>query len=65
MDDVRIYNYAVSAEDVKTIMEGGDLTTVQRPEVEPAMPVVYGLDGIRRDSPRKGLNIIDGKKVVR
>lgn len=65
VDDVRIYNYAVSAEDVKTIMEGGDLTTVQRPEVEPAMPVVYGLDGIRRDSPRKGLNIIDGKKVVR
>ena len=66
IDDVRIYNYAVSADDVQTIMEGGSLTGVARPVADrQASPVVYGLDGVRRTAPQRGLNIIDGKKVVR
>lgn len=65
VNDVRIYNYAVSSDDVKTIMGGGTLTGVERPVAEPSMPTVYGLDGVRRTTPQRGLNIIDGKKVVR
>lgn len=64
-DDVRIYNYAISADDVKTIMNGGVLTGVEGPADTPAQKSVYTLDGLRRKAPQKGLNIIDGKKVVR
>ena len=63
-DDVRIYNYAVSADDVQTIMNGGTLTAVSRPAAEPAPAAVYGLDGIRRSVRQKGINIIDGQKVM-
>ena len=63
--DVRIYNYAVSADDVKTIMDGGTLTSIDIPVIERYKPTVYGLDGIRRDAPQKGINIVDRKKVVR
>lgn len=64
-DDVRIYNYAVGADDIKTIMDGG-LPSGIRTAAEPAAEKsVYTLDGVRRGAPRKGLNIIDGKKVVR
>ena len=65
LDDVRIYNYAVSADDVKIMMNGGELTTVDSPEVSSATPSVYGLNGVKRDAPQKGINIIDGKKVVK
>ena len=65
IDDVRIYNYALSADDVKAVMDGETPTAIRQPEMEPSTPAVYGLDGIKRVSPQKGLNIIDGKKVVR
>ncbi len=65
LSDVRIYNYAVSADDVQTIMNGGILTGVKAPESETAPMKVYGLDGVERNSLQKGLNIIDGKKVLR
>ena len=65
IDDVRIYNYALTEDDVKTIMEGGDLTAIHNLESAPQQTLIYGIDGIRRTSPRRGLNIIDGKKVVR
>ena len=66
LDDVRIYNYAVSAEDVKTIMDGGQVTAIDAPSTFPLQPSsVYGLDGVKRSAPQKGLNIVDGKKVVK
>jgi hypothetical protein len=65
LDDVRIYNYAVSEDDVKTIMNGGELTAVESPAAQSASATVYGLDGVKRTAPQKGVNIIDGKKVVR
>ena len=65
LDDVRIYNYAISADDVKNIMDGGELTAVESP-VAPMVPTtVFGLDGVKRTAPQKGVNIINGKKVVR
>lgn len=66
IDDVRIYNYAISADDVQTIMGGGELTGVMSAKDIPSVPhKIYGLDGVRRTEPRPGLNIIDGKKVLR
>jgi hypothetical protein len=66
LDDVRIYNYAVSAEDVKTIMGGGQVTAVHSPSsLTPHPSSVYGLDGVKRSAMQKGLNIVDGKKVVK
>lgn len=76
-DDVHIYNYAVTADDVKDIMNGGTPTSVQLPTFRSATsgdasfeksdqhPSSYGIDGIRRDASRRGLNIIEGKKVIR
>ena len=65
LDDVRIYNYAVSADDVKTMMDGGELTAVESAWNLPTPQTVYGLDGVKRTAPQKGVNIINGKKVVR
>jgi len=66
LSDVRIYNYAVSADDVKTMMDGGELTRITpRKAGEIMPPVVYGVDGVRRNVSRRGLNIVDGKKVMR
>jgi len=31
----------------------------------PTPQTVYGLDGVKRTAPQKGVNIINGKKVVR
>lgn len=65
LDDVRIYNYALTADDVKTLMDGGELTAVQSLDTDRQPTVIYGIDGVKRSEPRRGLNIIDGKKVVR
>ncbi len=63
-DDVRIYNYAVSADDVKAIMNGDVPDGIGTAVETPTQAAVYTLDGVRRTAPRKGLNIIDGKKVM-
>ena len=65
IDDVRIYNYALTADDVKTLMDGGELTAVESLNADRQPAVIYGIDGVRRPEARRGLNIIDGKKVVR
>lgn len=65
LDDVRILNYAVGADDVKAMMDGTDPVAVRTPSVVGQPAVTYGLDGIRRTAPRRGLNVIDGKKVIR
>ncbi len=65
IDDVRIYNYALTADDVKTLMDGGELTAVESPNTGRQPAAIYGIDGVKRPEARRGLNIIDGKKVVR
>ena len=65
IDDFRIYNYALDAADVKTIMDGGQLTGIQPADYKAKAPKVFGLDGIERTAAKKGLNIIDGKKVMK
>ena len=65
LDDVCIFNYAVTAEDVKEIMNGGTPSAIDRTKENPQKSLFYGIDGIKRDAPRRGLNIIDGKKVMK
>ena len=65
IDDVRIYNYALTADDVKSVMAGGQLTGIDAPFSDASPQTVYGLDGVRRQSLRRGLNIVGGKKVIR
>ena len=65
LDDVRIYNYAVDADDVKTIMAGGQPSAVNAPTTAAQHNAVYDLNGVRQRAPKKGINIIGGKKVLR
>jgi hypothetical protein len=62
LDDVRIYNYALSGDEVKQVFDYP--TGVNTVEKDAATDVIYGLDGIRRTSPQKGLMIKNHKKVV-
>ena len=63
--DVRIYNYALTAEGVKTVMEGAEPSAVIPPSTDKYGNVIYDLNGIRQQTPKRGINIIDGKKVMR
>ena len=65
IDDVRIYNFAVTADDVKTIMAGGEAVAVKNPTTAAQPNVIYDLNGVRQKAPKKGINIIDGKKVMK
>ena len=66
MSDVRIYNYALSPEETAqlyaTVSGIADQTT--SPSTT-AAPAIYSPAGILLQQPQRGLNIIDGKKVVR
>ena len=65
LDDVRIYNYALSAEEVQDAMTGAtdaiDGTSVDS-DHDPA--AIYSLDGRRQTTPQRGINIIDGRKIA-
>jgi hypothetical protein len=66
LDDIRVYNHAVSDADLKVIMDGGEPTAIQSLEADDVVPTAtYGIDGIKRDAPRRGLNIINGKKMIK
>ena len=65
LDDVRIYNYALTAEEVQEAMAGA-ANGVEALTTDPA-PVpaeVYSLDGRRLSAPQRGINIVNGQKVV-
>ena len=66
LDDVRIYNYALSGEEVVEAMN--DTTNgIAEMQQEPTtgQPLIYSIDGRKLDAPTRGLQIINGKKVVR
>ena len=66
LDDVRVYNYALTADDVLAVKNGGEPDSIDTPTAnDDSQPVVYGLDGIRRTTLQRGLNIVDGKKVLK
>ena len=63
MQDVRIYNYALNEDEVNTVYNG--VTAISEPEVQKMPSTVYTMKGIRLQQPRHGLNIINGKVVLK
>ena len=65
IDDVRVYNYAQTAEEIQQDMSN-TTSSVDQLMAEPIQESsIYTLDGKKIDTPAKGINIIDGRKVVR
>lgn len=63
MQDVRIYNYALSEDEVKDVFN--NVSAINEPETQQMPSTVYTMEGIRLQQPRRGLNIIDGKVVLK
>ena len=64
IDDMRIYNYALSADEVKLIMSGDDPLAIHQPKANQQPSQIFGVNGVQRQAVQSGLNIIDGRKVV-
>ena len=64
MDDVRIYNYALTQQQVKEAMEGTADAIDDMETQEKAEGTVYDLKGQKRSGLQRGVNIIDGRKVI-
>ena len=61
MDDLRIYNYALTQEEVKNVMD--DLTNdIQGTSIKEASQTYYDLRGIKHVAPQSGVNIIKDSK---
>ena len=62
--DMRIYNYAADVEEIKVMMndKSNDIKDV-KDEKQPS--AIYGIDGTRRSQMKRGINIIDKKKVMK
>lgn len=66
VDDVRIYNFAVTADDVKSIMGGRQPTALKAVVSTPAAnEKVYGLNGVQRSENSRGVIITGGRKVLK
>ena len=65
IDDVQIYNYALDAEGVQQTMNGV-ASDIALPAADAANGSnIYGLDGRSYPMLRRGLNIVDGRKVIK
>lgn len=64
IDDLQIYNYALSADEVRQVMEGS-LSGIRDAQsaAEPSAPV-YTLDGRQQSAPQRGVNIIGNRKLL-
>lgn len=63
-DDVRIFNYALSADEVKAVKDG-TYTNIQSVKNSDAVSKpIYTIDGKRIDRPQQGINIIDSRKIL-
>ena len=68
VDDLRIYNYALTADELKAVMEDST-SDIRKTMSEQPTDTYYDLNGIKRDSPQRGVNIVkasDGssRKVI-
>ena len=63
-DDVRVFNFALSADEVAEVMAGTltNVNSVQAPDADSKS--IYTIGGKRIDRPQQGINIIDNKKVL-
>ena len=67
IDDFRIYNSALSEENIEKIYNGEEPTDINTPVVQEKKYVegynIFDISGKRLTSPQKGINIINGKKI--
>ena len=66
IDDLRIYNYALSADEVSATMNALPLGIQQMQATDAAgMQKTYGIDGRQYDESRQKLQIVNGRKVLK
>ena len=65
IDDARIYNYALTADEVKQVMENVNSGIAPVTGKEASVPTIYGIDGVKRNAMHKGINIVNGKKQIK
>jgi hypothetical protein len=68
LDDCCVFNYALSAEDVAKLYNGELPTGLyaaqsHKPKEEGISPI-YDISGKRLNTPQKGINIINGMKII-
>jgi hypothetical protein len=66
IDDLRIYNYALSADEIETLRNGGEVTAIKNVEVTHSQNTIYNLSGVKlnKENIPSGIYIKDGKKRV-
>ena len=66
IDDLRIYNYALSATEVETIQNGGEVTAIKDIKDIHSQNVIYNLSGVKMNKANipSGIYIQNGKKRV-
>lgn len=67
IDDLRIYNYALSADEVETIRNGGEVTSITQPPSTITQNAIYNLSGVKlnNDNIPSGVYIQNGKKRIK
>lgn len=67
IDDLRIYNYALSANEVETIRNGGELTSITQHPSTITKNAIYNLSGVKlnKDNIPSGIYIQNGKKTIK
>ena len=67
IDDLRIYNYALSADEVETIRNGGEVTSITQPPSTITQNAIYNLSGVKlnKDNIPSGIYIQNGKKKIK
>ena len=68
IDDFCVYNYALSADEVTKLYNGESPTGLnavrsQKPEEGEGASQIFDISGKRYNTPHKGINIINGKKI--
>lgn len=67
IDNLRIYNYALSADEVETIRNGGEVTSITQHPSTITQNAIYNLSGVKlnKDNIPSGVYIQNGKKRVK
>ena len=59
LEDVRLYNYALTADEVSQLYD--TVSAIETTQQDSPAATIHSLDGMRLQQPRHGLNIINGK----
>jgi len=65
LSEVRIYNYALMADEVGRVMNDTSSGIEQVKDSAEGPRGIYTLDGIRHDRPVRGVQVIDGRKFIK